>query len=79
MGFVGTAGLQTPHLNSLARSGVYFNNAFVVYPVCSPSKAATYAGLHHHANGVLNNTPNDNQVQAKWQQDLLALPPYRVA
>jgi N-sulfoglucosamine sulfohydrolase len=58
MGFVGTAGLQTPHLDSLARSGVYFNNAFVVYPVCSPSKAAIYTGLHNHANGILNNTPN---------------------
>lgn len=58
MGFVGTPGLQTPHMDSLARSGVYFNNAFVVYPVCSPSKAAIYTGLHNHANGILNNTPN---------------------
>jgi hypothetical protein len=55
MGFLGTPGLQTPHMDSLARSGMFFNNAFVVYPVCSASKAAIYTGLHNHANGILNN------------------------
>lgn len=53
-----TPGLQTPNIDSLAKSGVYFNNAFVTYPVCSPSKAAIYTGLHNHSNGILNNTPN---------------------
>lgn len=53
-----TAGLQTPHIDSLARSGVYFDNAFVAYPVCSASKAALYTGLHSHTNGILNNTHN---------------------
>jgi len=58
MGVVGTPGLRTPHMDALALSGVYFNNAFVAYPVCSASKAAIYTGLHNHANGILNNTPN---------------------
>lgn len=58
MGVVGTPGLQTPHMDSLAGSVVFFNNAFVVYPVCSPPKAASYTGLHNHANGILNKTPN---------------------
>ncbi len=58
LGFLGTPGLQTPHMDALARSGVYFNHAFVVYPVCSASKAAIYTGLHSHANGILNNTIN---------------------
>ena len=58
LGFLGTPGLQTPHMDSLARSGVYFDNAFVVYPVCSASKAAIYTGLHNHTNGILNNTLN---------------------
>ncbi|MEM6778353.1 MAG: sulfatase [Planctomycetota bacterium] len=53
-----TAGLQTPNIDALARSGVYFDNAFVVYPVCSASKAALYTGLHNHTNGILNNTHN---------------------
>lgn len=58
LGFLGTPGLRTPHMDSLARSGVYFNEAFVAYPVCSPSKAAIYTGLHNHTNGILNNTIN---------------------
>jgi N-sulfoglucosamine sulfohydrolase len=58
LGFVGTPGLRTPTMDALARSGVYFHRAHVVYPVCSASKAALYTGLHNHANGLLNNTPN---------------------
>lgn len=57
-GFLGTPGLQTPAMDSLARSGVYFDNAFVAYPVCSASKASIYTGLHNHTNGILNNTEN---------------------
>ncbi len=58
LGFVGTPGVQTPHMDALARSGVYFNHAFVAYPVCSASKAAIYTSLHNHTNGILNNTIN---------------------
>lgn len=58
LSFLGTSGLQTPAMDSLARSGVYFKNFFVGYPVCSPSKACIYTGLHNHENGILNNTPN---------------------
>jgi len=58
IGFLQTPGLQTPAMDSLAETGVYFNNAFVVYPVCSASKAAIYTGCYSHANGLLNNTMN---------------------
>ncbi|NLX95974.1 MAG: sulfatase [Rhodopirellula sp.] len=58
LGHIGTPGLQTPHMDALARSGMYFRNVFVAYPVCSASKAALYTGLHNHANGILNNTVN---------------------
>ncbi|MEM6688307.1 MAG: sulfatase [Planctomycetota bacterium] len=53
-----TPGLKTPSIDVLASSSVYFENAFVSYPVCSPSKAAIYTGLHNHTNGILNNTHN---------------------
>jgi N-sulfoglucosamine sulfohydrolase len=58
LSLLGTPGLKTPHMDSLAKSGTYFSNAFVVYPVCSASKAALYTGLHSHTNGILNNTHN---------------------
>jgi N-sulfoglucosamine sulfohydrolase len=58
LGALGTAGLQTPHMDALARSGVLFRNAFVAYPVCSASKACIYTALHNHRSGILNNTVN---------------------
>ena len=65
LGVLGTAGLQTPNMDALARTGVFFRNAFVAYPVCSPSKAAIYTALHNHANGILNNTLNYHKPAAK--------------
>ena len=65
LGFLGTPGLKTPHMDALARSGVYFRNAFVTYPVCSPSKAAIYTSLPSHVNGLLNNTLNYHQPAEK--------------
>ena len=65
LSFLGTPGLQTPHMDALARTGVYFEQAFVAYPVCSASKAAIYTGLHNHTNGILNNTPNFHKPAAR--------------
>jgi len=58
LSLLGTPGLKTPHVDALAKSGTYFSNAFVAYPVCSASKAAIFTGLHNHTNGILNNTHN---------------------
>ncbi|MGB7324527.1 MAG: sulfatase [Rubripirellula sp.] len=68
-----TPGLQTPHIDSLAKSGVYFSNAFVAYPVCSASKAAIYTGLHNHTNGILNNTHNFHVPAAEVTEAMRAL------
>ena len=58
-------GVQTPHMDALAASGVYFNNAFVAYPVCSASKAALLTGRCNHVNGILNNTVNLHKPAAQ--------------
>ena len=58
MSFLGTPGVQTPHMDSIAETGVYFREAFVAYPVCSASKAAIYTGVHNHMNGLQGNTYN---------------------
>ena len=76
LSLLGTPGLQTPNMDRLAKSGVYFDNAFVAYPVCSASKAALYTGVHCHRNGILNNTHNYHkpaaQVTAEERGRLLA-------
>ena len=64
LSYLGTPELNTPHIDRLARSGTYFRNAFVAYPVCSASKAAIYTGLHNHQNGLLNNTANYHKPAA---------------
>lgn len=58
LSLLGTPGLKTPYMDSLARRGCFFSKAFVTYPVCSASKAAIYTGLYNHTNGILNNTHN---------------------
>ena len=42
----GAAQLQTPGFDRVARSGVWFRNAFAASPGCSPSRAALLTGLH---------------------------------
>ncbi len=51
----GTAAVQSPNLDKLARQGIRFANAFTTSPVCSPSRSAmitgmyqTSIGAHHH-------------------------------
>ena len=65
LGCLGTAGLQTPHMDALAKTGTLFRNAFVAYPVCSPSKASIYTALHNHRSGILNNTVNYHVTASK--------------
>ena len=54
----GESTIQTPHLDSLARSGVQFNEAYATSPVCSTFRSAlitgmyqTTIGVHHHRSG----------------------------
>ncbi len=53
LGCYGDRYAQTPALDKLAASGVRFANAFVPYPVCSPSRACFLTGLHPHQNGQI--------------------------
>ena len=76
LGYVGTPGVQTPHMDALAAAGVYFNNAFVAYPVCSASKAALLTGRCNHLNGILNNTVNFHKSAAQLTAAEKASPLY---
>jgi N-sulfoglucosamine sulfohydrolase len=76
-GCYGTKGLKTPHMDSLAASGTRFTEAFVVYPVCSPSKAALYTGLYAAANGLRANTMNYHKPAANLSPAEEASPVYQ--
>lgn len=53
LGCYGSKYVKTPVLDSLAKMGVRFDNAFVTYPVCSPSRATIFTGLYPHQNGQI--------------------------
>jgi N-sulfoglucosamine sulfohydrolase len=58
LSMLGTPGIKTPAIDSLARSGVYFSMALAGQPVCSPSKGALYTGRYPHDNGMVRNVRN---------------------
>ena len=47
----------TPSIDAIANNGVLFRNAWA-NPMCSPSRASIYTGLHAYNHGVL--TPGNN-------------------
>lgn len=61
LGAAGNAEIHTPHLDRLAREGVYFPNAQTCSGVCVPARAALMTGRYPVANGV---TCNEQQLPA---------------
>lgn len=56
LGAAGNSEIHTPHLDSLAREGVYFPNAQTCSGVCVPARAALMTGRYPIANGVTSNS-----------------------
>jgi N-acetylglucosamine-6-sulfatase len=55
IGVSGRSQVPTPHIDRLAKEGVYFKNAFCTTSLCSPSRASILSGLYAHSHGVQNN------------------------
>ncbi len=54
LGCYGNPYNETPHLDSLARHGLRFTQAYSASPVCSPSRAAILTGRHPARYGLTN-------------------------
>ena len=50
MGCAGNPIIQTPHLDSLAKDGVRFENAFVTTAICAASRASILTGLYERTH-----------------------------
>ena len=55
MSCAGNQFLKTPAMDSLARDGIRFTNAYVTNPVCVPSRISMATGVMAGRLGVLNN------------------------
>lgn len=53
LGCYGNKEVKTPVLDKLADEGVLFENAYVTYSVCSPSRGTIFTGLYPHQNGQI--------------------------
>ena len=51
LGCYGDPIARTPAIDRLAREGVQFDNAYVQYPICGPSRASVLSGLRPQTSG----------------------------
>src|SRR5438094_3564176 len=55
MGVAGNKSIQTPAMDRLAHEGVYYPQASIHVPQCSPSRATLLTGLAPHQSGWFSN------------------------
>jgi arylsulfatase A-like enzyme len=55
MGCAGNRAVRTPHLDRLAREGVFCENAYTSFPLCSPFRASLMTGKYAHSAGIYAN------------------------
>lgn len=51
----GSALIETPHIDRIAREGVRFDHSFVTNSICAPSRAVMLTGKYSHQNGLRDN------------------------
>ena len=64
--------LKTPNMDSLAKQGVYFRNAFITTPICAVSRASIMTGMYASTHGMNHfRTPIAPDVLSKSYPALL--------
>ena len=62
----------TPTIDSLAREGILFENAFCTNGICTPSRACIITGQYNHNNGVFdlggNIKPKDQMLPIQMRK-----------
>jgi arylsulfatase A-like enzyme len=71
LGITGSRQIPTPHIDSLAASGVRFTNAYVSSSVCAPSRAGLITGKHQASFGFRDNLA---PVQPGHDPEFVGLP-----
>lgn len=72
LSIAGNTHIETPNIDTLARDGVRYSNAFTVQPICAPSRFAFLSGQYERTSGLGFNSPYEVS-QAQWTQTYPAL------
>jgi len=73
-GCYGNTAIKTPHIDSLARRGIRFANAYSTTASCSASRGTILTGLYTHQNGQFGHAHQPHgQTTHPWVQSLPAL------
>lgn len=62
----GDENVKTPHLDSLAKEGMMFDNGYVTQAVCSASRSSIFTGLYPHQNGHIGLATHKYAMFKKW-------------
>lgn len=63
LSIAGNLNLHTPNLDRLAKTGIRFENAYVTFPLCTPSRSSIFTGKMPHSLGVNSNADSDNKMK----------------
>lgn len=71
LSYQGNRHVKTPNLDKLASTGIYFENTYVTFPLCAPSRSSIFTGKMPHTIGVNSNKQGDNQIIPSEKQQIL--------
>ena len=66
LGCQGCQDIPTPHIDSIAASGVRFTDGYATHPVCSPSRAGLVSGMYQHRFGFEHNSGPERYASPKF-------------
>ena len=64
LSIAGNLNVSTPNLDKLAQSGVRFENAYVTFPLCIPSRSSMFTGQMPHQLGINSNVDTKMKPEA---------------
>jgi len=71
LGSTGNSDVKTPNLDKLAENGMRFDNAYVTFPLCTPSRSSIFTGKMPHRLGVNSNKKGDNHIHPSEKKNVL--------
>lgn len=76
LAFNGSKFYETPNVDRLAKTGMFFSNGYAACPVCSPTRASIMTGKYPWRIGITTYiSPNGGNQPDRWRRNTKLLPP----